>query len=125
MNEIVQLGRGNHFVEIPQHMWLKHVAETPDHMRKRLSFMSQDHHRVRYFVVDEMARMGEPLPPEQISDGLGISFNITNAILDDLQKNLLFLVRNDDGAVSWAYPLTVESTPHRLTFDSGELLYGA
>lgn len=125
MNEIVRLGRGNQFIEIPRQMWQKHVAEAPDHTRERLSFMSQEHHRVRYFVVDELARSGEPLPPEQISDALDISIDQIHGILDELEKNLFFLVRNQKGAVNWAYPLTVEPTPHKLTFDSGERLYGA
>ena len=35
------------------------------------------------------------------------------------------LVRDERGAVVWAYPFTVEATPHRITFDSGETLYAA
>jgi hypothetical protein len=46
-------------------------------------------------------------------------------ILDELERNLFFLVRNAQGAVSWAYPVTVEPTPHQLRFHSGERLYAA
>ncbi len=46
-------------------------------------------------------------------------------ILDDLEQHLTFLVRNEAGDVAWAYPLTVEATPHAITFNSGQRLYAA
>jgi hypothetical protein len=46
-------------------------------------------------------------------------------ILDELEKNLFFLVRDEQGSVIWAYPVTVGPTPHRLSFNSGEKLYAA
>ncbi|MGB3713783.1 MAG: hypothetical protein WA996_05065 [Candidatus Promineifilaceae bacterium] len=125
MNETVRLGRGNQFIEIPQHTWEEHVSESAKHTKETLSFMSPEHHRVRYFVVDALVRYGEALLPETISKALDLPFDQTFSILDDLEKNLFFLVRNKEGAVVWAYPVTVERTPHRLTFDSGERLYGA
>jgi hypothetical protein len=48
-----------------------------------------------------------------------------NAILDDLEKHMTFLFRNQAGEVVWAYPVTVEKTPHRVTFDTGETIYAA
>jgi hypothetical protein len=125
MNETVRLGRGNQFIEIPQHAWEEHVSESAMHTKEKLGFMSPVHHRVRYFVVDALVRSGEALPPEQISQELELPLDQTCSILDDLEKNLFFLFRNEEGAVLWAYPVTVERTPHRLTFDSGERLYGA
>jgi hypothetical protein len=47
------------------------------------------------------------------------------AILEELERNLLFLVRGESGAVAWAFPVTVEPTPHRLNFSTGERLFGA
>jgi hypothetical protein len=46
-------------------------------------------------------------------------------ILDELDRKLFFLVRNDAGCVSWAYPVTVDHTLHKLTFSTGERLHGA
>jgi len=43
----------------------------------------------------------------------------------DLQKNLFFLVRNDIGEISWAFPVTCDITPHRLSFSSGEGVFAA
>jgi len=87
--------------------------------------MTEEHHRVRYFVVRELPRVGAPLQPEFIAEKLDLPLARVNAILDELEKNLVFLVRNGQGMVSWAFPVTVESTPHELTFGTGERLYGA
>lgn len=87
--------------------------------------MSEKHHLVRYFVVRELPRTGEPIQPEFISRKLQLPLAQTVAILDELEKNLFFLFRNDQGAVSWAYPVTVDNTPHHLTFSTGEQVYAA
>jgi hypothetical protein len=46
-------------------------------------------------------------------------------ILNDLEKHMNFLFRNRQGEVTWAYPVTVEKTPHHLTFSTGEQIYAA
>ena len=91
------------------------------HPSERLSFMTDEHHRVRTFVVSELPRnAGEPLSPEAIAERLGLPLATIVAILDDLQKNLFFLVRNTAGQVNWAFPLTSEKTTQHLCFSSGE-----
>jgi len=46
-------------------------------------------------------------------------------LLQELEEHLTFLVKNSQGEVVWAYPVTVEKTPHAITFGSGEQLYTA
>ncbi len=125
MHEIIRLGRGRELTNLPRQMWESHLAEVPAHGESRLSFMSEDHHRVRYFVVEALVRTGRPLEPAHIGQALHLSLAQTNNILDELEQNLFFLFRNEAGAVSWAYPVTVDETPHRITFSSGEQLYAA
>jgi len=50
---------------------------------------------------------------------------MVTAILDDLERNLFFLVRDARGDVSWAFPVTAEKTPHKLTFNTGERPHAA
>ncbi len=125
MSDTVLLGRGNVITEMPRANWEEHLTQIPQHSTSRLAFMSADHHRVRYFVVSEMPRAGGPVPPELIAERLGLSPRQVATILDDLESNLFFLVRDEQGAVSWAFPVTAERTPHKLTFSTGERLYGA
>lgn len=123
--ETILLGRGREMTTMPREDWERELAGVPESMEKRLAFMSEDHHRVRYFVVGELPRRAEPILPEAIAFELDLPLARVTAILDELEKNLFFLTRNENGSVSWAYPLTVERTPHHLSFDSGELLYAA
>ena len=87
--------------------------------------MTDAHHQIRYFVVKEMANTQKPIDPKFISEKLNMPIERVKSILDELERKLFFLVRNEQGAVAWAYPMTVEATPHKLSFASGERLYGA
>jgi len=125
MSEMILLGRGRQIIKIPRKEWEKHLSAVPQHSETRFGFMSEEHHLVRYFVVRELPRTGEPMQPEFISQKLEMPLARINAILDELERNLFFLVRNGQGAVSWAYSVTVDDTPHHLTFSTGEQLYAA
>jgi hypothetical protein len=87
--------------------------------------MTEGHHQVRYFVVRELVDGGKPVEPQRISEKLNLPLERVNLILEELESKLFFLVRNTQGAVAWAYPVTVEPTPHRLNFGTGERLFGA
>jgi hypothetical protein len=125
MIEQILIGRGDSIEEMSRSEWAQelrdHVARGPE----RLAFMSEDHHRIRRLAVLELPRQARPLPPEFFADRLRLSRERVIEILDELEKRLFFLVRDSEGAVSWAYPVTVDRTPHRLTFSTGERLYGA
>ncbi len=125
MTQHILLGRGRDIVPIPEHTWKQHLAQVPEHSQSRLSFMTDAHHQVRYFAVRELARRQQPIAPALISDELNIPLVQVQTILEDLESKLFFLVRNEEGSVAWAYPVTVEATPHRLVFSSGERLYAA
>jgi hypothetical protein len=46
---------------------------------------------------------------------LGFSVDFVKTTLDYLEKRMTFLYRNRDGDVVWAYPVTVDKTPHKIT----------
>ena len=125
MKEHILASAGNQFTEIPREIWEQHVAQTTKDISKKLNFMTKAHHLIRYFVVRELPRIGKPIPPELISDELNIPLSRTIEILDDLEKNLFFLVRNERGEITWAFPVTADKTPHQLTFSTGERLNAA
>ncbi len=125
MSKSVLMGKGRGFESLPEDTWKEHVVLESKHIPAVLDFMTREHHLVRYFVVEEIARTAKPVAPDSISATLGISMSTVSAILNDLEKNLFFLVRDRKGHVIWAFPVTAEMTPHKLTFDSGEKLYAA
>ncbi len=120
MDDSLLLGLRHHTLPIPRPVWQKQV-----HGSAQLDFMSEEHHQVRNWVVTELPRVGKPLSPEFIAQELNLPLAQVTGILDELEQHKTFLFRNEQGAVTWAYPVTVEHTPHRITFSTGEQIYAA
>ena len=125
MSGTVLIGQGHEITEIPQKDWEKGLSGVQQHIKGRLNFMSEEHHLARNFVVRELPDVGEPLSPEFIARKLNLPVSRLNAILEELENHLTFLFRNEQGEVSWAYPVTVDNTPHHIVFNTGEQIYAA
>jgi hypothetical protein len=125
MTGTVLIGRGATISNIPRSDWEHELSSAPEHISRRLEFMSHDHHLVRNFVVRELPRLGRPISPAEISHALDLSRTRTTSIVEDLEKNLFFLVRGNGAEVSWAFPVTAEETGHHLVFSTGERLDAA
>jgi len=125
MNGTVLIGQGHEITGIPQKDWERGLPEVQQHIKGRLDFMSEEHHLVRNLVVKELPKVGAPLSPVFIAQKLNLPVSRVNVILEELEKHLTFLFRNDQGAVIWAYPVTVDNTPHHLTFNTGEQIFAA
>jgi hypothetical protein len=123
--ETILIGRGREITTIPRKEWEQELGTVPQYFKDRLSFMTAEHHRVRYCVVRELPLTGKPLSIEFIATQTHLSADQVTEILDDLERHLMYLYRNHLGMVAWAYPVTVDQTPHTLTFSTGERLYGA
>ena len=125
MRSDILIGVGQHMRSMPDTAFVKSVKSLPVRMKARLVFMSRDHHMVRDFVVRELPRQDRPIPPIRIAQTTGLNLQTVSAVLTELERNLFFLVRDPDGNVSWAFPVTTSRTPHRLTFSMGEKIFGA
>jgi len=123
MTDSLLLGLGRYMIPIPRMVWQRLAKSKASEIRARLGFMSEDHHRVRDFVVTELPRAGAPIPPESIAEELGLEISLVRSLLTELEEHLTFLFRNDQGAVTWAYPVTVDETPHHTRFSTGEEAY--
>ena len=120
MDDSLLLGLWRYLVPIPRAVWQRQVGGGFD-----LDFMNEEHHQVRNYVVREMPRIAEPIPPERIAQDLGLPLDRVVHILDDLEEHMAFLFRGNGRDVTWAYPVTVDPTPHRVTFDTGERIHAA
>jgi hypothetical protein len=125
MNKSLLLGLWKFLIRIPRSIWQGEVARSAENGQNRIGFMSADHHKVRDYVVLELPRRGAPIPPEDIASAVNLPLQRTQEILDELEKGMTFLFRNEKGEVAWAYPVTAEPTPHRIRFSSGEQIYAA
>jgi hypothetical protein len=121
----ILIGRGDTIHEIPEADWNDELRGAHEGIARRLDFMTSDHHRVRNFVVRELPRLGRAVTPVEISESLALDPGRTKSIIEDLEKNLFFLVRGDGTEVSWAFPVTSDETGHHLVFSTGERLDAA
>jgi len=126
MDEKILILEGSTISEISRKKWAHEIqGHVSKEIKTALDFMSEDHHKVRNFVVEELPRLGKTLPPEIIAENVDLAVDDVNRILEELEKHLTFLFRNDQGAVAWAYPITVDITPHRAVFSTGEKINAA
>jgi hypothetical protein len=125
MNKSILPGLWRHFLHIPHLIGQGGAAHNAEKGHAQIGFMGVDHHKVRDFVVLELPRRGRPIPADDIAKEVNLPLQRTQEILDELEKGMTFLFRNEKGEVAWAYPVTAESTPHRIHFSSGEQIYAA
>ncbi len=125
MDKNLLLGLWRLLLPVPARIWKGEVARSAENGPARLAFMSADHHRVRDFVVNELPRVHRPLSHDYIADCLDLPSEQVVTILDELEKHMTFVFRNPRGEVTWAYPVTVDTTPHHVTFSTGEQIYAA
>ena len=125
MGDTLLMRRKQRMISVPAFIWRRNVRSEARRSAARLAFMSPVHHRVRNFVVTELPRTAQPLNPETIAAALGLGPDLVGQTLDALEAHLTFLYRSDGHNVDWAYPVTTEQTPHKVTFDNGERFFGA
>ena len=115
-------GFWRYMLSIPPFLWKKKISRVDG---GELRFMTEEHRLVHHYVVRELPRIGEPVSPEFVADKLAMPYDKVKSIFDDLEKHMTFICRNDEGMAVWAYPVTVEKTPHHLAFSTGEQIYAA
>lgn len=120
VTDVLLFGLGRHMLPIPRLLWEPIIRAGARKAGAGLGFMTEDHHRVRDHVVLELPRAGAPLAPEAIAERLGLELAQVRSILDELEAHLTFLFRNERGEVTWAYPVTVDATPHHAHLSTGE-----
>ncbi|MBI5590724.1 MAG: hypothetical protein HY881_09600 [Deltaproteobacteria bacterium] len=125
MKNKLMMGLWRYMLSVPPFLWEKQIANGKKGFADHLAFMTEEHRLIHHFAVRELPIAGKPLPPEFISNALNIPVERVIAILDDLESHMTFIFRNSRGEIEWAYPVTVEKTPHHVTFHTGEQLYAA
>ncbi len=110
---------------VPPFLWEAQIAKARRRIEAGMGFMTPDHRAVHHFAVRELPRRGRPLSPLSIAAGVDLPVQRVDRLLAELEARMTFLFRNPAGEVIWAYPVTVERTPHALAFSSGETLFAA
>ena len=125
MKKSILLGVGRLMIPIPNFLWRRLIVQNARKTTTGLDFMTADHHKVRDFVVQQLPKAGGPLSPQEIAASLDMPVEDVQPILEELEQRMTFLYRNAAGAVTWAYPVTADETPHQVTFEGGEQIFAA
>jgi hypothetical protein len=127
MKDRIMLGLWKYMLNLPPYLldMKKQLDKNKLRYEAAMGFMTPDHRDVHHFAVRELPKIGKPLSAGLIAANLGLPQEKVVLILDDLEKHMTFLFRNKQGEVKWAYPVTIEKTPHHLTFSTGEQVYAA
>ncbi|NNL43395.1 MAG: hypothetical protein HKO79_12970 [Desulfobacterales bacterium] len=125
MKNKLMLGLWRYIINVPPILWQKQIAQGKRKFEKVHGTLSEEKRLIHHFVVKQLPYSGNPLTPKIISHQLGFPVDRVKSALDDLEKRMTFLYRNVEGDVVWAYPVTVDQTPHKITFNTGEKLYAA
>ena len=118
-------GFWRYMLSLPPFLWERKIYGGGKKKRDELAFMTEEHRLVHHCVVRELPKIGEPVSAEFVAGKLAIPRDRVESIFDDLEKHMTFICRNSEGMAVWAYPVTVEKTPHHLTFSTGEQIYAA
>src|ERR1700682_1212041 len=114
MEESVLTAHGREFYRRPVAEWQAAVRRATHKMRDRLAFMTVEHHAVRNFVVAGLPGFRRALSLAQVAEHVNLPSTRVQTIIEELERNLFFLVRNAVREVAWAFPLTADQTPHEL-----------
>jgi len=125
MKDTILTADGKSIAAIPRAEWEAELRHAPDAIKTRLAFMTPEHHAVRRYAVAELPRHGRAMTTREIATALSLSADRVETIVGDLERALFFVVRTQGPAVSWAFPVTVDETPHPIAFSTGERCYAA
>jgi hypothetical protein len=125
MKDNIYLGSGSLFTPVPSSIWRQMFSHESHDTAAKLDFMSTDHHKIRDFVVKQIPEVGGPITTEYIAESLELNPEDVARIIDELEVKMTFLYRGSPEGVTWAYPVTVDHTPHRVIFDSGLQTFAA
>lgn len=125
MKDYVLLGRKGEVKKLSLDEWKMGLVKAAGFLKNYTKFMSEEHHLVRNHVARELCKYSKPIDPDTISQELQISVERVRSCLSEIYKAHAFLHLDEDGAVEWACPTTLASTPHRLSFSTGEKINAA
>ena len=125
MNEKLLLGTGLALKTIPAASWRRFVAQAPIRSQNFQTKITQTHINIRNTVFEAMIRSGKTVPPQSISEILGLGLEEISQALTLLEQGLIFLSRMENGEINWAFPITVEKTPYRVQMETGKTIYAS
>ena len=121
----MKIRMGRFFVSVPDSLTQFLVVKESARWARIFAALSPMDAKVRQLAVQHLPAANGPLSARALADLAGLSLEEIRGSLDRLHSLLGFLAIDDDGAVTWAYPVSADNTPHQLAFDTGERMTAA
>jgi hypothetical protein len=121
----VRLGRGRRTLKVPAFLVNWQLGASIRSARKKVGKFSTAKKRVHHFVVRELPIRGEPLSLATIAAEVVLPVEKVAQLVDELEADKTFLFRQNSDRIDWAYPVTVDETPHKVSFSTGERINAA
>lgn len=121
----VRLGFWKVTLPVPAFFINRDVGAGIKRARKQVRQFSKEKQAVHHYVVRELPKQGKPLSLENIARGLALPLEKVARLVAQLEQAKTFLFRKNSDRIDWAYPVTVDDTPHKVTFSTGERVNAA
>lgn len=122
---LVKVGLWKTTLPIPSFIINQVVDAGIKQTKKKARQFTEEKRALHHFIVRELPAKGEPLSLEFIAKGLGMPLDKVTVLVDELEQGKTFLYRRNSKRINWAYPVSVDDTPHHVTFSTGEQINAA
>lgn len=119
MSDSLRVGVGPVLLPIPAWIWPRIVRRAARKLAAVAARVPDRQKRERDFAVSEIVRTGRPVEPEAMAAALDLPVGVVRTDLEELERRMIFLHRNPEGAVEWAFPVSAARTPHRVRWKDG------
>jgi len=114
------LGFWRFMIPLPQALIKKDIQKFAGAICRKTAHISEEERKVHHFVVMTMTETNEPVTAECIAEKLEIPIDRVRGIVDKLEEMKVFFYRYNCLGINWAYPVTTENEPYKMSFSSGE-----
>lgn len=121
----ILIGIWRKIISMPPLIYNKEINRFGKIVRARINRLSEEENKIHHFVVRELPNVGKPISFEFIARELNISADRVSSHVEKLEKKKTYFYRYNDEGINWAYPVTVDNTPHHVSFSTGESINAA
>lgn len=121
----VRLGFWKVTLPVPAFFINRDVGAGIKRAQKQVRQFSKEKRSIHHYVVRELPKQGKPLSLESIARGVALPVEQVARLVEELEQAKTFLFRKKSDRIDWAYPVTVDDTPHKVTFSTGEQINAA
>jgi hypothetical protein len=121
----MKLGLGGRLFPVPGALIRWMAGKQSASWARRNGRLTELQATVRILAVQHLPDSDKPMTAAAIAELGGLAEADVAQALVELHRLLGFIALDRDGAVEWAYPVTVDATPHYLSFESGERMSAA